>query len=243
MNFEQPLRKFFRPESQAEIITFSLVSLPVAWLVLQTYHMLFCAPLAKWLKTVSPFIARYSQQSLVFPAALINLFLWGTLALLFPVQGFGHHWKPERRQGLVVLACIGLLFFSPALNTFLQSSIQTNVADPFRSMGFATWTLTPIEEEILFRGFIFALLLKLFRCPPDSSWRKALPALILGSAWFALWHLHPHAIDRYGWKMVLSQTFLTFWGGLLFNAMRHWTGSIWLVIPLHAIGNFMVNFM
>ncbi|PID56767.1 hypothetical protein CSB45_10015 [candidate division KSB3 bacterium] len=85
--------------------------------------------------------------------------------------------------------------------------------------------------------------LSLFRCSPDSSWREALPVLLLGSAWFSLWHLHSPAVFAHGWTSVRFQTFMTFWAGLLFNFICHWTGSIWLVIPLHAAGNFAVSFI
>ena len=236
-------RKPFSLESRTEFVVFALLSLPLAWLLLQSHHMLFCAPIAEWLIDVSPFFEERSQSSAAFPFAMINLTLWGALALIFPEQGFGHRWKPERRYGIAVLLCIGLVLVFPAFNSFLQSAIQTNAIDSFRSMGFVTWTITPVEEEILFRGFLYALLLKIFHCSPDSSWREVSPVLFLGSAWFSLWHLYPGAIVNHGWNTVLYQVFWTFWGGLFFNIMRHWTGSIWLVIPLHAAGNFMINFI
>ncbi len=243
INADNRNRKPFSLESRTEFTVFSLASLPLVWLLLQSHHMLLCAPIAHWLTEVFPFIEARSQLSMAFPIATINLGLWGALALLWPTQGFGHHWRPERRQSIVVLICIGLTLFFPALNTFLQRAIQTNAIDSFKSMGFVTWTITPVGEEILFRGFLYALLLKIFHGTPDSSWRKVLPVLFLGSAWFSLWHIYPDAIVKHGWNAVLFQVFWTFWGGLFFNIMRHWTGSIWLVIPLHAAGNFMVNFM
>ena len=233
-------QKPFSLNSRTESILFSLVSLPVVWLLLQSHHMILCEPLAERLIATVPLFAKdLSSSSPAFTFAMINLSIFGALALIFPNQGFGHSWKPERRQSLAVLFFIGLALLYPSLDILMQP----NAVEPFKSMGFVTWTITPVEEEILFRGFLYTLLLKIFRCSPESSWRKVLPVLLLGSAWFALWHLYPSAIIDHGWKLVLSQTFFTFWGGLFFSVMRHWTGSIWLVIPLHAAGNFMVNLM
>lgn len=232
-------RKPFSLNSKVELFIFSLVSLPLVWLLLQSYHMLICAPITDRLIATFPFFTQNSQPATGLAFGMVNLCIFGTLAMIWPSQGFGQSWRPERRQSLAVLFFIALSMLFPVLNTFMTSSAVV----PFKSMGFATWTITPVEEEILFRGFLYALLLKIFRCSPDSSWREIMPVLLLGSAWFSLWHLFPHAIINYGWGAVLSQVFLTFWGGLFFSVMRHWTGSIWLVIPLHAAGNLMVNFM
>ena len=110
-------------------------------------------------------------------------------------------------------------------------------------MGFAIWTITPVEEEILFRGFAYAFLLRVFKLSPDSSFREALPIFVLGSVWFSLWHLSPVAVAKYGWDIMRLQLISTFVAGMIFNGLRHWTRSIWLVIPVHAAGNFMVSIM
>ncbi len=101
--------------------------------------------------------------------------------------------------------------------------------------------MTPVQEEILFRGFLYVLALRMFQHRPTSSFRNVLPALILGAVWFALWHVTPPAIMAHGWQIVGTQAIVTFLAGILFNGLRHWTGSIWLIIPVHAAGNFFIS--
>lgn len=125
----------------------------------------------------------------------------------------------------------------PILNSFIQ--YQT----PADQMGFVIWTITPVQEEILFRGFLYAFALRLFGFTEDSPWQEIFPALIVGAAWFSLWHLSPPAIQKYGWNIVGLQLILTFGAGLLFNWLRYWTRSIWLIIPIHAVGNYMISIM
>jgi membrane protease YdiL (CAAX protease family) len=167
---------------------------------------------------------------------MLNLVIFGTLAMIWPDWGFGHFWRPSRQQSLVVLLLISFSLIYPSLNTL-------DHGNPFKEMGFVIWTITPIEEEILFRGFLYALLLRIFKRSPDSTFREVLPVLVLGSVWFSLWHLSPLAVAKYGWNMMGLQLISTFVAGIIFNGLRHWTGSIWLVIPVHAAGNFMVSLM
>jgi membrane protease YdiL (CAAX protease family) len=83
----------------------------------------------------------------------------------------------------------------------------------------------------------------MFKCSPESSLKDVLPVIMLGAVWFALWHLSPQAIAKYGWRIVGGQVVVTFFAGIMFNGLRYWTRSIWLVIPVHAAGNFMVGIM
>jgi membrane protease YdiL (CAAX protease family) len=168
---------------------------------------------------------------------MLNLVIFGTIAAIWPDLGFGHSWKPNRYQSLAVLALVCASMIYPILNTFIDPG------NPFKRMGFVIWTVTPIQEEILFRGFLYALLLRIFKRSPDSSLKEMLPVFILGALWFSLWHLSPLAVVKYGWRIIGIQLVSTFFAGILFNGLRHWTRSIWLVIPVHAAGNFMVSIM
>jgi membrane protease YdiL (CAAX protease family) len=216
----------------------SLLSLPIVWGVFQVYRLLFSKPLVEWILATYPQFFENLQTPYPFVASSLNLVIFGSLALIWPALGFGHFRKPDRYQSFVVLLLVGITCIYPLLNGFVGYTTT-----PFKQMGFVIWTITPIQEEIFFRGFLYTLLLRLFHQSSDSSWRDVLPVLLLGAAWFSLWHLTPHAINKYGWDVVGPQLGLTFMAGILFNGLRHWTGSIWLVIPVHAAGNFMVSIM
>lgn len=217
-------------------LLFSILSIPIVWAILQFYHLIFSRPIIDWVIATFPQISESFKTPYPFVAAMLNLAIFGTMAMIWPEPGFGHSWSPHRQQSLVVLLLVSLSLIYPSLNTL-------DNGNPFREMGFAIWTITPVEEEILFRGFLYALLLRIFKRSPDSPFREVLPVLLLGSVWFSLWHLSPLAVTKYGWNMMGLQLISTFVAGLIFNGLRHWTGSIWLVIPVHAAGNFMVGFM
>lgn len=222
--------------SKDKLLLLSIGSIPIAWGVLQGYHLILCKPLVEWIIVTFPQAFKDLQMPYPFVVSLLNLAIWGTLAAIWPHLGFGHFWKPDRYQSVVVLFIVSISLLYPTFNTALDS-----VTTPFKEMGFVVWTVTPVQEEILFRGFLYTLLLRIFNRSPDSSLREVFPVLVLGAVWFSLWHLCPHAVAKYGWKVIGTQLLATFGAGVIFNVLRHWTGSIWLVIPVHAAGNFAVS--
>lgn len=224
-------------DRRKRLLILSMISIPIAWVVLQFYHLVISKPIIKWIIASFPQLSENFAMPYPFVASLLNLAIFGTLAAIWPELGFGHTWKPNRQQSIVVLSLVIVSIIYPIL--YMSSGYAT----PFKQMGFIIWTITPVQEEIIFRGFLYSLLLRLFKRSPQSSLKDVLPVLLLGAVWFSLWHLSPHAIMKYGWQLIGIQLVLTFFAGLIFNWLRHWTGSIWLVIPVHAAGNFMVTMM
>jgi membrane protease YdiL (CAAX protease family) len=223
--------------AQDKLLRWSLISLPIAWGILQFYQLALARPIALWALSSFPSLFEHIQPAYPFAVSMFHLALWFALAAIWPHIGFGYARKPARYQGMVALFLIAACGILPIFRMF------SGLGSTFSQMGFVTWTITPIQEEILFRGFLYALLLRIFRQSPESSWKKAFPVLVLGALWFSLWHLSPLAIKNYGWQIVGTQVVITFFAGLMFNGLRHWTGSIWLGIPVHAAGNFMVSVM
>jgi membrane protease YdiL (CAAX protease family) len=229
-------RIYHEDHKRDRLLLLSCISIPIVWGVLQFYHLIFSRPIIEWVIATFPQLSKNFKTPYPFVAAMLNLVIFGTLAMIWPDRGFGHSWRPSRQQSLVVLLLISFSLIYPSLNTL-------DNGNPFKEMGFVIWTITPVEEEILFRGFLYALLLRIFNRSPDSTFREVLPVLVLGAVWFSLWHLSPLAVAKYGWNMMGLQLISTFVAGIVFNGLRHWTGSIWLVIPVHAAGNFMVSLM
>ncbi|GAK58471.1 hypothetical protein U27_05445 [Candidatus Vecturithrix granuli] len=230
--------------SKSQMTLISLASLPILWGLFQGYHLI-CKLLVPYFMSLFPYAFDAYTTPYYFGIALVNLIIWSILAALWPRLGLGDAWHPDWVHSIVVMFIASLCVISVSLihalfpDAFIHSLVPYEV--PFKRMGFVVWTMTPVQEEILFRGFLYALTLQLFHFTPTSSFRSVLPAFILGAAWFALWHVTPYAIMTHGWYAVGTQAIVTFFAGILFNALRHWTGSIWLVIPVHAAGNFFIS--
>lgn len=230
--------------SKKNIVFVSLASLPILWGLFQGYHLI-CKLLAPYFMILFPNAFDDYTTPYYFGIALVNLIIWGILAALWPRLGLGDAWHPEGIHSVVVLFIVSLCVISVSLihalfpDAFIHSLVPYEA--PFKRMGFVVWTMTPVQEEILFRGFLYALASRLFHFTSTSSFRSVLPAFILGATWFALWHITPYAIMTHGWYAVGTQAIVTFFAGILFNGLRHWTRSIWLVIPVHAAGNFFIS--
>jgi membrane protease YdiL (CAAX protease family) len=86
-------------------------------------------------------------------------------------------------------------------------------------------------EELLFRGVIFALLVRL------APWKSiALSAVLFGAM-----HLI-HGVMDGDWAAATHQAMVTTAGGLMFAAVRHRTGSLWCAIALHMLFNLAILF-
>lgn len=222
-------------KDKKNLLIFSIVSIPIAWAGLQFYHLILTGPIINWIIGTFPGQLESFPMPYPFVASLLNLTIFGTAAAIWPNLGFGESWKPDRRQSLVVLLLIGLSVIYPIFH------IGFGNVNPIKKMGFVTWTITPVQEEIIFRGFIYSLLLRLLKKSDNLPLREIMPVILLGAIWFSLWHLSPHAIGKYGWGFMTVQLVLTFGAGIIFNVLRYWTRSIWLIMPVHAAGNFMFN--
>jgi CAAX protease family protein len=77
-----------------------------------------------------------------------------------------------------------------------------------------------LAEELVYRGFVFALCASAF----SPSAHPALLAMIVSSAWFAIAHLYQ------GRRGIIT----TYVVGMLFSAVRFWSGSLLPVMIAHA---------
>jgi len=211
--------------------------IPLGWIILQGYHLVIQKPIVLYFISKFPQLSESFAMPYPFVASMLNLTIFGVLAVIWPRQGLGYEWKPDRKQGLLVLGLILASIIYPVLVTTFGS------INPFKKAGFVIWTITPIQEEIIFRGFLYYFLLHIFKKSDVSTLKEIIPVILVGSIWFSLWHLSPHATNKYGWYFMTGQLVLTFSVGIIFNLLRFWTKSIWLVIPVHAAGNFMLSFL
>ena len=91
--------------------------------------------------------------------------------------------------------------------------------------------VTAVAEELLFRGVIFALLIRL----PLAR------ALLINGILFGAMHLMHGFMDG-DWAAAGHQALVTILGGLAFVAVRAETGSLWPPIILHMLLNLSVIF-
>jgi membrane protease YdiL (CAAX protease family) len=91
--------------------------------------------------------------------------------------------------------------------------------------------INAFAEELLFRGIIFALLLRL----------PLVRALLINAMLFGAMHLI-HGIMDGDWGAAGHQALMTTLGGLIFVAVRAETNSLWPPILLHMLLNLSVIF-
>jgi membrane protease YdiL (CAAX protease family) len=137
-----------------------------------------------------------------------------------------------RRSDLVVgiIAVIIFIVVGNAVSLLLGHSVVTTFqSDIYRTANAAGWLvwlwlavsiLTPVGEEILFRGFLFRGWLQ----TPRDAW----PVIAVTALLWSISHV------QYDWY-VISQVFVA---GLLLGWLRWASGSTILTILLHALINF-----
>jgi uncharacterized protein len=123
--------------------------------------------------------------------------------------------RPER----VFLVCMLLvpLYLSAGVRQRAGGGVGADLAIQF---------FNAFGEELLFRGVIFALLVRL------PVWQ----GFLLNGVLFGAMHLL-HGFMGAAWQDALRQAGLTTLGGMMFYAVRLRTGSLWLAIVLHMAKN------
>jgi len=163
------------------------------------------------------------------PVEVLLLALFARRASASAADYLGLIWP---RRGEVVFGVAAIVAMIVAGNV-LSWLLGRNLVTPFQPeiyktasaggwllwLWFAIVVLTPLDEEILFRGFLFRGWLQ----SPRDVW----PVIVVTSLLWALIHV------QYDWY-VIGQIFIF---GLLLGWMRWATGSTILTILLHALIN------
>ena len=163
------------------------------------------------------------------PVEVALLALFATRAGANAVQYLGLTW-PKRGELLFGLAAtVAMIVAGNVLSWLLGRNLvtpfQTDIYTTASTAGWLLWLLiavvilTPIGEEVLFRGFLFRGWLR----APRDAW----PVIVATSLLWAIIHL------QYDWY-VIAQIFVF---GLLLGWLRWASGSTILTILLHALIN------
>ena len=135
------------------------------------------------------------------------------------------------RKHLALIGWVSVVAF--AASALGASMLSEN---PFSDAPPGLYLMTPIGEELIFRGFMFTLLLWAF---PTQKTRVGLSCAVVGSALlFGLWHLAMQGTVTVGFIWV--QAGYTAMAGLLLGILRERTGSILPSITTHMGSNFVV---
>ena len=121
---------------------------------------------------------------------------------------------------------VALMTCVPFLTLGLRVPPDTTIAG-----AFTIQAINAVAEELLFRGVIFALLIRL----PVGR------ALLINGVLFGAMHLL-HGVMDGDWAAAGHQALITVLGGLLFAALRAETGSLWPPILVHMLLNLSVIF-
>lgn len=201
----------------------------------------------------------------IAPAAYIAALLWlrrywPAVAARTGIIAFHPYLRSSIRQGLLAIFALFLLTVSRQMNIFsrktvgLRKGLVTSIfllvvsagtiiyemvgADGFQDKGTIVYStlyflLVGMTEELIFRGITADLIL---RRNPD----KVKASVFMSGLIFSLYHaVNFLSADARG---VLFQMLGTFLLGMLLTAIYYRTGSIWLVIVLHALNDIAAAF-
>ncbi|MEZ5424968.1 MAG: CPBP family intramembrane glutamic endopeptidase [Pyrinomonadaceae bacterium] len=131
-------------------------------------------------------------------------------------------WRSPFKRAIV----FSLIATLPMLIGFAATS---NLAAGLSLVNILAFTvISPLAEEVLFRGYIFR---QLYRRVKTGFW----PAVLLPSLLFALGHLYQ---SKGVWDFV-AITLITGLGGVLFSwVFMRWKDNLWVPFGLHFLMNF-----
>lgn len=106
--------------------------------------------------------------------------------------------------------------------------------NPFEDGPVGMWLMTPVGEELIFRGFAYTLLLWAF--PTQRTQRWGLSYAVVGSALlFGVWHIAMLGNVGFAW----AQAAYTALAGLMLGVMRERTGSVLPCVTTHMGANYV----
>jgi membrane protease YdiL (CAAX protease family) len=174
-------------------------------------------------------------------------------ALTFCILALGKQFAPAEAWGKVKLAAFASTIVFPLLATHALGLWREVGLDKIRPSAFLLCCLLPVAmfasmgvhlprggvtgdlaiqllnafgEELLFRGVIFAILLRL------PVWQ----AILINGVLFGSMHLMHGYMDG-NWSGALVWAFMSSMAGMMFTAARYRTNSLWLLVLLHMVLN------
>lgn len=163
----------------------------------------------------------------VLSAAWTTLFFWGLTRLRTPEVGhyLALRWPSARQAGLGLAAFTVFMIGQGLLARWLETSRDTkfmlDLVSSVHAMPLVIGAFViaaPISEELAFRGFLYRTLELKF---------GGVAAIVLTALGWAALHI----------QYSLTAISVVFAGGLLFGAIRRYSGSLYLTMLMHALWN------
>jgi len=168
--------------------------------------------------------------SVVLSAVWTILFVWGLTRLRTPaVRAYlALRWPNARQFGISILAFIAFMIAQALLARYLEASgdakfmldlvSSARAAHAIPLVVAAVLFAAPLGEELAFRGFLYRTLELKF---------GGIAAIVVTALGWAALHI----------QYSLTAMLVIFAGGLLFGAIRRYSGSLYLTMTLHALWN------
>lgn len=163
-----------------------------------------------------PWPYRLSSLSL---AVLLTIWAPRTFGLIWARTWTAHRMVTIVGGGMVAVAIVGMLF----------------IRVPFYGGSSAIFLCVPLAEELLFRGFLFAVLDDAFPRKWSFGRLRLSIAIVVTAFAFGLWHLGGLRMPTDGF--IMFQVIYATIAGLLLAIMRENTGSIWAPWVVHFVVN------
>lgn len=168
--------------------------------------------------------------SVILSAAWTILFVWGLTRIRTPDVGqyLALRWPSARQSAISIVAFIAFMIAQALLARYLEASgdakfmldlvSSARAANAMPLVVAAVLFAAPIGEELAFRGFLYRTL--------ELKFGGIAAVVVTAVGWAAL-HI------QYSVTAIL----VIFAGGLLFGAVRRYSGSLYLTMLLHAVWN------
>ena len=168
--------------------------------------------------------------SVVLSAVWTILFVWGLTRIRTPEVGeyLALRWPTPRQFGIGIAAFIAFMIAQALLARYLEASgdakfmldlvSSARAANAVPLVVGAVILAAPIGEELAFRGFLYRTL--------ELKFSGIVAIVVTALGWAAL-HI----------QYSLTAISVIFAGGLLFGAIRRYSGSLYTTVLMHALWN------
>jgi membrane protease YdiL (CAAX protease family) len=163
--------------------------------------------------------------------------LWHLLLLFCGIALCAFHPKAMGVRLGRIRESLGFIALVAALAWALTAIGVLLVPDhPFQDAPPGMYLLTPVAEELIFRGFAYTALLWAFR---GKTTRYGMSYAVLGSGLlFGLWHISMAGTVTWGW--VWLQAAYTTLAGIMLGVVRERTNSVVPCVAAHMGSNYIV---
>ncbi len=177
-----------------------------------------------WVHTLRPILTPLSQYGYYVSMVGLGILLtvWSPLASGLRLAETRKRWRT------VAVFTVGMVGTATGVMLFLKT--------PFYQQSAAMYLTVPLYEELLFRGFLFAVIVAAFPASFRAGRIQVSVATLVTGVAFGLWHLGGVRLPEDGFFWF--QVFYTTVAGMMLGYSRDRTGSLWSGFVIHFVVNW-----